>query len=247
MDDQFNKLRKATTDADEMTTSGDISYARGEMRTTTTPVEKDLLKDKSRKFNKDTESKMLRQLQVKEQHDAKVPRLKVGIMRKIDGIIGTSKLGMERFHQAFIGSVKDLTGTTKSLIRYQTIPDDLEKLEKSLPEDVGDLELISSALQNKRTIKNYEPFSDYDNLFVARMKADIGGVPIIYEGVVGTDYIASENLYIGDVDKAEEIADEVVGVKRVNKVLFPIGGIFDPDFFNTVKDIILTDKEEKKP
>jgi len=238
MDDNYNKMR-------EMTTSGEIAYARGELKAPG-PAAKELLKDRSTRFNKETERKMLRSAEVKEQHEAKGSKLRLNIMRNIDGIIGTSKLGVERFQQVFRDNgVKHLVGTTKSLINFHSIPEDFAKLEKALPEEVGDLELISSSLKNKRTVKNYDPFSEYDNLFVARMRVDLSGVPVIYEGVIGTDYSVTENLYVGDEDKADDIADET-GVKNVNKVLFPIGGIFDTDFFYTVKDLILTDREEEK-
>lgn len=223
----------------EATTSGDIAFARGEVRTTPTEIERSLLKDKSRKMNKDTEKRLLR---VKEAHDNKIPKLKIAIMRQIDGIIGNSPLGFERFHGEF-GNLADISGTMNSAIHFDNIPDDIEKLEKSLPEDVGELELILSSLKSKRNVQAYEPFSSYKDLFVARMKTVLAGITLVYEGGIPFSYNATENLFVGDVDKAVEIEEEFK-LRRLNQLLFPVGGVFDKSFFRNIKDIILTDKKE---
>jgi hypothetical protein len=65
---------------------------------------------------------------------------------------------------------------------------------------------------------------------------------MVYQGAVDLNYAEQETLYIGDMDKAAEIASGLGAVKVSGKTIYPHGGVFNPRMFTIIKDILMTDE-----
>lgn len=242
MFDIYDKIRNADEpDVKEMTTSGDIAYARGELKSPTKGL--DILKDKSKKLNKDIEKKILR---VKEQHDNKIPNLKKEIINQIQKMVKDSNLHFYDFLKSFSKfNLRYLTSST-SVAKYQSLTTDLNILKEKLANDAGELELILSALKGKRSVKVYDPFSGYENFFSVRLESTISGVDLIYNGEISLSYTTLENLYVSDFDIEEEIIKNISGLKSAREMIYPNGGIFRGRVFDEIKDIVLKETSNDK-
>lgn len=228
-----NDLEKELKDATvgEETTSGDIAFAPGTLKE---PSEEDkkLLKDKSVQMNK-------RQKGLKEEFDERVPALKKKIVMDIHGAIAGGKLNPNSFVKVFIRNNRDITGN-KAIIKYQSIEKDEDSVKRGLPDDVGELELIDAAIEERTSLKGFDPFDAFEFLFGARVIAREYAVKIMYEGYMDMSFVQAETLYVDDIDIVSEAASKIGGVKASKKMLFPIGGTFRPDFFRQLKDLIIT-------
>jgi len=238
----YNDAKKLTQ---EMTTSADIAFEPQMGVGVPTKAEKDLLKDKSKKLNKDLEKSILspRQKKIKEDFDKRIPALKAKIIEDLTNLIKNSNLSAGAFATTFPRHSKDITGNT-ALIKYQSMPQDEAKLRTLLPDDVGELELIDTAIEEKRSIRGYEPFGVARNLFGARIVAREYGVNIMYEGMLDTNFTQKEYLYVGDFDIVEKAASDIGGVTASRRFLYPVGGTFRPDFYRQLKSLIQTGGED---
>jgi len=219
----------------EMTTSGDIAFARGGSFRDITPEERKVLKFGKFRLKDMTEE------EIQEQIDSKSMKLKDEVVKEIDRIIGSTKLTFERFHQIFGGRPIDKEVALINFHRYESA---LENILKGLPNDVGDLELTLNALKDKRGVGFYEPFDKKSDLFSAQFVAAIDGIRITYIGRIDMNLIENETITISDIKKAEIVADEHSSVKRAKGTLYPVGGIFSKEFYKNLKYTIQKDEEK---
>ena len=128
-----------------------------------------------------------------------------------------------------------------ALVDYQDKQDDLyrvlQDIQKAYPSDVGYIELISKALDEKTPLTMYAPFKDYDEMYGVRIKSNYRKVGLIYDVSADTTFDISESLWIDDPSVTDRL-EEDTRVKVVNKQIFPTKGGFDKKFFITLKDII---------
>jgi len=232
-DNIYSEARRATQ---ETTTSGDIAFAPQMGFSAPSKADKDLLKDKRNK-RRSLGVLSKRQQKLKEDFDERVPALKKKIVETLDRIIKESRLSAGAFVTVFPRHNKDITGNT-ALIKYQSMPQDEAKLQASLPDDVGELELIDAAVNEKRSLVGYDPFDEAKHVFGAKVVAQEHGVNMMYEGMIDKNFAQREYLYIGDFDIVERAEKEIGGVKSSHRVLYPVGGAFRPDFYRQLKELI---------
>ena len=235
----FKKLK-------EETTSGDIAYARGDTFRDPTPEEEALIKDKSAEDNKEVEAGQLarlkkRQAAVKEAVEASIPLLKKDIIKALTDIVRASKLSANSFINTFRNS-RDLTPAT-AVIKYFRQQTSFNELSSKLPDDVGELQIILSAIKERKPLAAYDPFYGMHTLCAATVATNVG-TKVIYQGRIDLNFVETETLVVGDVQKAAEIDDASVKVQGVN--VFPVGGIFGRRFYVELKDLLLTDQVAQK-
>lgn len=222
----------------EETTSGDIAYAPGVIKPAS-PEVKAFVKDDSEEKNKKAEARLEK---IKEAMDAKVPRLRVGIVKEVNKIINRTYLSIEEFHTAFTNA-KDITPATVMIKAYR-YPDDVAALEGRLPEDVGELELMMSSLREQSSLGQFDAFSAYEQLYGAKLGAKpLGNYSgsIILASFIDITYKPNETLMVEDPDTLDYIKDQS-GVKTSGKFVYPVGGVFRRGFFEQLKTWI--DSEE---
>jgi hypothetical protein len=244
MDNLYNKMR-------EETTSGDIAYTRGEVRTSVTPEEKDFLKDKSGRRNKETLRGQMARLrkrrqEVKEDIDNKIPELKAQIIKDIQDAVKRSRISVNYFVSVFRGGrARDLTPGSVA-VKFYKQSDSLSELEAKLPDDIGELELLSNAVKEQRPLAGYAPFDEYYHLFGATIAAVIVGAAVIYEGYKDLNFTESEKLTINDPAKADLISKSISSAKVSGKTIYPLGGVFTVEFYKELRDILLSDNKPSK-
>jgi len=244
----YTKLR-------EETDSGDIAYARGEVRPNVTPEEKDFLKDTSVDQNKKAERNALkgrrkrRQQEMKEEIDNKMPEVKKQIVGALKDAIRRSRLSVNHFIAVFKGGrARDLTPGSVLIPLYKQNAG-FSQLMRKLPDDIGELELTLNAAKDERPLAGYEPFDGYANLFGATIAATLVGTAIIYEGYEDMNFSESEKLIINDVHVLDRLEKALSGVKVSGKTIYPQQGIFTSVFYRELRDVLLsndiaTGKEE---
>ena len=239
-------IKKIKAEFNEETTSGDIAYARGELRTQPTPEEEELLKDKSQEDNKEREKGQLGRLkrrtqEVKEDIDRRMPELKKEIIKVIKTTVNSSRLTAEIFAIVFRQATDNTPPTTA--VRMLRQKESLLELESKLPNEVGELELIRSALHKGKSLAGFEPFDKMHTLCGATISSAYQGVNVVYMGYKDMNYAEMEKIMVSDIDKAEEAGNHDSSVKVSGKTIYPNGGVFHPAFMNTLRDVLLTDKQ----
>lgn len=119
------------------------------------------------------------------------------------------------------------------------------RLLRQYGEDKGNLEIMIAAMQEGRPLGQFATMSDFDNLFGTRTEVVFQGVKIVLEATVDFIYDPTQTLYIDDpelLDRIEEDLGDVV--KRRKNVLYPIGGKFRLDFFDSLKSMMSDSVEE---
>jgi ribosome-binding factor A len=180
---------------------------------------------------------------MKEDVDRRAGLVKQEIVAELDDIVAGRKINDAEFISTFTVT-KDLTQATVLITPFTTksAPD---KLMKQLPEDIGQLELILSALMDGGEIAQYDAFADVTALYGVRVQSVTNGTQLVYEGMVDRVGIESESILVDNQDVLDEVKSRFNGVKVVNKVLFPVSGVFVKGFMKKLKDII-EDVEDKK-
>ena len=127
------------------------------------------------------------------------------------------------------------------LIRYEKMNDDVRALYNSLrkmyDDDLGTLELLSSALDEQRPLGTFEGFDQKEFLIGTRIESSHEGVPIAYETLVDMTFVPREHIVIQDQDVLDEL-EGTKGLKIATNTVFPTGKTFSPKHFKAVKDAI---------
>jgi hypothetical protein len=236
MNDIYNQCKN------EETASGDIAFAPQMGFSAPSKEDKELLKDKSKKKEKlsQQQARLKREQEVKEAVEQSIVTLKEDIGNELLKITKQSRLTASSFITVFKG-VRDITPAMYAIRLLRPIQS-VRELKKKLPDDIGELELTMSALRNRKTIAVYEPFDSMMGICGAKIASIVDGVGMVYQGAVDLNYAEQETLYIGDMDKAAEIASGLGAVKVSGKTIYPHGGVFNPRMFTIIKDILMTDE-----
>jgi hypothetical protein len=126
----------------------------------------------------------------------------------------------------------------KAMIRNGKTWEDLERVEDGLPDDVGELELMLTSLKEKAPLTDREPFNAYKYLCGVQIAAKDQGIKLLYEGYVSMAFTMRESLYISDLWVTEDLAKREPQVRVVKKMVYPINGRFEKEFFSRLKEII---------
>jgi hypothetical protein len=230
----FNRLKETTT-SDAIAFSPAMGFSKNRMGKRLDP------KKKGKKLNMKTEVERLKE--VKEDVDDKIVKTREGIIKELEKIVNRSKLGIQDFTKEF--SVSSRTNAT-FLIDALRVKESLKSIERRLPDNIGDLELILSKLERKGNVANFDIFEDVKYLYGVHLNTKFQGINIIYIAYMDMNYKEVEMLYIKDVDILEEIRDEIKNVKVKGSVVYPIGGIFPRGFYSKVKEVIVDSDEDKE-
>jgi hypothetical protein len=242
MDDLLNKLNNIT----EETTSADIAYAPGPLRPAT-PEAKALVKDKSRKLNKEAEKRALEKDKeidkVAEALATRSPVYKDAIVRELDSRIKESRLSILDFRRAF-PKAQDVTQKSV-LIRYASVQADEAAVKSLLPEDAGELQIILASLERGDAV-TVDEFNKILYIYGARMISTLYGrtygESLMYAGYMDKTFTEKETLYVKSVDLLDAIKQMNPG-KIVGATVYPTDGIFRKGFFDAIREEI--DKEDK--
>lgn len=227
-------------DVAEMTTSGDIAFARGDGMRDPTPEEMAIITGKNLDKRKQAEKKRQYESTLKEQMDARVQQLQNVIADVLDPKAKQLHSNIEAFVRVFGAQRNE---TPKVMVSYNDPDADIRKM---LPASVGELELIYAAIKKRKPLSNYAPFEDYEKIFGARLLSRVDGTTVLYEGFLDHNLVITEQIYIDDVDAAEKVGDTIKSVKVADRHIYPIGGMFNPEVFSQIKDIIQSDEEEEE-
>jgi len=131
----------------------------------------------------------------------------------------------------------------KTLVDYQDKANDLYRvlkaIKKAYPTDVGYLQLIGKALEEKTPLTMFAPFKSYDLMYGVRIRSSYEKVQLILDVGVDSTFEIQETLYVKDRD--DVVLDELTNRTRVvvkKEQVFPRGKKFDDNFFNVLKDVI---------
>lgn len=115
----------------------------------------------------------------------------------------------------------------------------VSKLLKVYGDDRGNLELLISALEERKILSSFEIFNKFDYLYGTKLLAIYKRIPIIYEGTIDIDYQLSQSIA---VDKKEteliDRLDELSNVVVVKNVIYPNGPVFNKGFYRSLKNLI---------
>lgn len=235
MNDAYNKMKEATT-------SGDIAYARGEFGRTNPHAAARLKKEKEKKDKKDKKKK---DESVMEALPGKIEETKQQIVKGFRNVIKEAGLSMDSFSKRF--NVTSNLTPKECLIRYSNSEQDLMELTRRLPNDLGELELILSTLDEKRSLDTFDLLSKYKWLYGARLGSKRYGVIIIYEGSLDMNYVPKENLFVSDLFIIEELAKREDSIQVSGKKVFPKkGDTFSDSTYAILADILNSTIDKKK-
>jgi len=115
----------------------------------------------------------------------------------------------------------------------------VSKLLKVYGDDRGNLELLISALEERKILSSFEIFNEFDYLYGTKLLSIYKRIPIIYEGTIDIDYQLSQSIA---VDKKEteliDRLDELSNVVVVKNVIYPNGPVFNKGFYRSLKNLI---------
>lgn len=226
----FNELfEKLNQKVREETTTSDIAYApaMGFYGTYRDKVRIEKEKEKEEKEQEKVQRPLVPESITEEDIKSRIERLKDSILKELEKIVDKSKLNFD-FVERELGL--GLMRFPKALIEGINYVDDLMRLRKVLPPDVGELEMILSALSNKTGLNRFDVFSRYEFLYGVRLGGNPNAVPVVYEGFIDMGYREQELLYIRDKVVLEKIADRFPrGVLVRNYAVYPLGGVFRKD------------------
>lgn len=242
MSNLYNNLRKVQ----EETTSDAIAYAPGSLFGAHTS---DVLTPNFPGLTKnwdDLKRTRKRKRQMREAIDDKVNQLHLEIIQELKNVAFATKLTYNQYVKAF-NYTKDLT-PDNILIDLLKKEADSQLIINALGEDLGELQLILSALQAKQPLNKFEELQKYEYIAGCRLQSvPLKTVTFIYEGVLDQEYIERETIIISDSDIVKALQQ-----KSQNKLItsgkwtrvYPIDRYFDTNFYNMLLEILKSDFDE---
>lgn len=235
MDNLFNKLR-------ETTDSSAIAYTPGSLFGDISP---DVITPIVPGLNNDPDvlRNRKRRKQMREAIDSKIGQMQIDIVQALKNVAFASKLTYKQYVQTF-NYTKDLT-PPNILIDVMKKDADLNLIAQMLGEDIGELELILTAIQQNKPLSKFEAFQKYDYLAGCRLQSlPIPTVTFIYEGVLDQQYIERETIAVSDPDICkilqERVKNKIITSGKWARV-FPIDKWFDTNFYSILKEVTLSD------
>jgi len=122
-----------------------------------------------------------------------------------------------------------------------TLEEDIENIlsliDVSMHEDVGNLQLLQSAIQRQKSLATFDVFSNYQYLFASVIKSNHKGTSLIFEGLIDLSFNMSEKIYCTNPDVLDAVSDiKLVKVKK--NVIYPTGQRFPYNFLRSIKSAI---------
>jgi len=223
MSELFNKLNNATT-------SGDIAYARGELKNAP-------LKKKKKKPKHMTEQEL------QEETQAQVDSAKRDVTQALREVVNSSKLTDKDYTTMF--PAHRVMKIDEAMISKPMTQKDYARIEKNLPEDLGELQMITTAIRDGEPLNKFEAFDKKDKfLYGVRVFARFEKQNLVYEGLIDFSYTPKEYIYTNSIDVLEAVADGMKRVKVSGKYIYPQGSLFDPGTYKELIEIIRRKHDE---
>jgi len=122
-----------------------------------------------------------------------------------------------------------------------TLEEDIENIlsliDVSMHEDVGNLQLLQSAIQRQKSLATFDVFSNYQYLFASVIKSNHKGTSLIFEGLIDLSFNMSEKIYCTNPDVLDAVSD-ITLVKVKKNVIYPTGQRFPYNFLRSIKNAI---------
>ena len=104
-------------------------------------------------------------------------------------------------------------------------------------DDIGTLEMLITALEDGRPLNAFEPFSEYEYIVGAKIETEYDTVTMVVELTTNMTMMTAGSLYVESKETLAEL-EAYRTVKVVKNIVFPVGMMFKPSDFNTVKNVI---------
>lgn len=129
----------------------------------------------------------------------------------------------------------------KATLNEGSVEEDMENIlsliDVSMHEDIGNLQLLQSALKSQKSLAKFDVFSNYEYLFTSVVKSNHKGTSLIFEGLVDLSFNMTEKIYCTNSDVLDAIEDiSLVKVKK--NVIYPVGKRFPYNFLRSIKNAI---------
>lgn len=188
---------------------------------------------------------------LQEQFAKDIEDLKGELADAIDGLVTEPPIRKIAEHHSIwktLFGIKTWKTPDTVLIKSETRTKDLKNLTERLWDAYGDdkgyLELLIDAIKNKQALGSYEVFKEYTFLYGMRLQSEYNTVNLVFEASCDLSFVEAETIYVDDEEAIDEM-EGVGGVKIVKHLIFPVGPMFRPGIFTTLKKTI-KDKEEKE-
>lgn len=181
---------------------------------------------------------------MKEDVDRRIVQRKDEIVQAIDDIVSARKIGDASFIAEF-PITQDVSPQTVVLTPFN-VKTGARDLKDKLPDMIGQLDLILSAIETGGEIGQFDVFEGKTALYGGRMVAEYKGVTLTYEGFVERKDVETETVSISSKDVVDAVSEKFSGLKIVETVIFPVGGLFAKGFMGKLKSVIedVTSKKE---
>lgn len=141
--------------------------------------------------------------------------------------------------------------TQRVAIKIERQQKDAQKLYGDLlrehGDDKGSIEMLIAAMQEGRPLGQFTGLTKYDYLYGTRIEVKFQGIQLFFESKVDFIYDPTQSLYVGDDELVDKIEEELGrSIKRRKNLLYPVGGKFQPDFFEQLKSMMSDSVEEPK-
>jgi hypothetical protein len=127
-------------------------------------------------------------------------------------------------------------------VSYSTKQHDLMKMYKNLLEsykdDVGSMEMLIEAFRDKTPLSTFDVFKHYDYIYGGRIRSTFLGTTMMFEGTIDMTFVISETVFIEDQDIVDAVEEDIFSVKVVDRVIYPKGERFNPEFYRGLYNII---------
>jgi hypothetical protein len=130
----------------------------------------------------------------------------------------------------------------KTPITYENRKKDIQLLYNKLLEvyggDRGNMEMLISAIKQRRPLNTFEVFKDYEVLYATKIHSEYKKFHLYFTAHVDNDYHIQETINIPDSELADKIVEESNEVKVVRGTVYPKGGVFTNTFLRLLSDTI---------
>jgi len=99
------------------------------------------------------------------------------------------------------------------------------------------LDIVEKCVKNKDLRPLFEHFESVKQLFGVTLVSSVGGVRLVYEGLVTLDFKPFERITVSDKDILNEVEEEKIA-RVIHGVILPLNSGFSNTFFKELRDIM---------